>query len=347
MTTYTVQAGDNLTRIAKAHNTTVEELARKNNIQDVNKILIGQKLSFGETTEVKQTKTPQMPAYEEPMVGMDSFQKEEQKTTSGFADSYWGTVAGGATLYGAYKAAPYVKKGVVKGFEAVKNGSKALANGAKNAAVAGKHGAEVAGNATKSGFGKLFNGIKNKFNHIAKKAELEYVFGKDAVKHGTQKVGNGIKHAAKKVELEYAFGKETVKNGLTKAGKTVKETAKHAAKGAELEYAFKNDAAKQIMKVGKAGKVLGKLATPVAAFISGAEIYSEYKENGIESAAKQTAKTGSGLACSWAGAKIGGLIGACTGPAAPIAVPVLSTVGAIAGWIGGEKLANKALEMFS
>ena len=63
MTTYTVQAGDNLTKIAKAHNTTVEELARKNNIQDVNKILIGQKLSFGETTEVKQTETTQMPAY--------------------------------------------------------------------------------------------------------------------------------------------------------------------------------------------------------------------------------------------------------------------------------------------
>lgn len=42
--TYTVQKGDNLTKIAKKYNTTVDKIAKDNNIKDPNKIYVGQKL---------------------------------------------------------------------------------------------------------------------------------------------------------------------------------------------------------------------------------------------------------------------------------------------------------------
>ena len=51
MADYTVKAGDNLSRIAKAHGTTVKELCELNGIKDPNKISVGQKLSLGEMSE--------------------------------------------------------------------------------------------------------------------------------------------------------------------------------------------------------------------------------------------------------------------------------------------------------
>lgn len=44
-TTYKVQKGDNLTKIAKKHGTTVGELVKLNNIKNANKIYVGQKLT--------------------------------------------------------------------------------------------------------------------------------------------------------------------------------------------------------------------------------------------------------------------------------------------------------------
>jgi LysM repeat protein len=45
--THTVQSGDNLTKIAKKYNTTVDEIAKRNGIKDVNKIKVGQVLKVG------------------------------------------------------------------------------------------------------------------------------------------------------------------------------------------------------------------------------------------------------------------------------------------------------------
>ena len=45
--TYTVVKGDNLTKIAKAHGTTVAALVKLNKIKDKNLILIGQVLKVG------------------------------------------------------------------------------------------------------------------------------------------------------------------------------------------------------------------------------------------------------------------------------------------------------------
>lgn len=44
-TTYTVKSGDTLSKIAKAHKTTVDKIQKKNNIKDPNKIHVGQKIS--------------------------------------------------------------------------------------------------------------------------------------------------------------------------------------------------------------------------------------------------------------------------------------------------------------
>ena len=44
--TYTVKAGDTLSGIAKKYNTTVENLVKKNNIKDKNKIYVGQVLKI-------------------------------------------------------------------------------------------------------------------------------------------------------------------------------------------------------------------------------------------------------------------------------------------------------------
>lgn len=43
---YTVKSGDTLSRIAKRNNTTVEELQKRNKIQDVNKIQVGQRIAL-------------------------------------------------------------------------------------------------------------------------------------------------------------------------------------------------------------------------------------------------------------------------------------------------------------
>ena len=48
---YVIKSGDTLSQIAKDNNTTVAELARLNNIEDVNKIYAGQKLNLGQQVE--------------------------------------------------------------------------------------------------------------------------------------------------------------------------------------------------------------------------------------------------------------------------------------------------------
>ena len=54
---YVIKSGDTLSQIAKDNNTTVAEIARLNNIEDVNKIYAGQKLTLGE--QVKEAMRPE------------------------------------------------------------------------------------------------------------------------------------------------------------------------------------------------------------------------------------------------------------------------------------------------
>ena len=52
---YTVKSGDTLSAIAKEKNPTVDEIAKKNKISNVNLITVGQVLEIEETSSTKQT----------------------------------------------------------------------------------------------------------------------------------------------------------------------------------------------------------------------------------------------------------------------------------------------------
>ena len=82
MTTYTIQAGDNLSKIAKAHNTTVEKLAKLNNITDPNRITAGDTLIF-EEPKPAVSHTTAAAEEEEENIGFDTFTRTSKKTNNG------------------------------------------------------------------------------------------------------------------------------------------------------------------------------------------------------------------------------------------------------------------------
>lgn len=62
-TDYVVKAGDTLNKLSSEYNTTVEDIAAKNNITDVNLIFVGQHLTFAEAAASQATAAPaQAPA---------------------------------------------------------------------------------------------------------------------------------------------------------------------------------------------------------------------------------------------------------------------------------------------
>lgn len=60
-TDYVVKAGDTLNKLSNEYNTTVEDIAAKNNITDVNLIFVGQHLTFAEAA-ASQAPVAQAPA---------------------------------------------------------------------------------------------------------------------------------------------------------------------------------------------------------------------------------------------------------------------------------------------
>ena len=62
--TYTVKPGDTLSEIAETHNTTVEKLAKLNNIKNVDLIFIDQVLVIDGATPVAETTTTEAPVAE-------------------------------------------------------------------------------------------------------------------------------------------------------------------------------------------------------------------------------------------------------------------------------------------
>ena len=62
--TYTVKPGDTLSEIAETHNTTVEKLAKLNNIKNVDLIFIDQVLVIDGTAPVAETTTTEAPVAE-------------------------------------------------------------------------------------------------------------------------------------------------------------------------------------------------------------------------------------------------------------------------------------------
>ena len=274
MTNYTVQAGDTLSKIAKAHGTTVSELAKQNGITDVNKIDIGQELSFGKTTASE----PQV--QQEQTVGLDTLEVQSKKDST---DLVKGTALGfGAAYIGTHvyddvkKYAPKAKAKTVKAYANMK--------------ATAKHNAKAVGNF-----------VTQKAKHTAKSAELHYAFGKDAVQKGIKNTTNKVKTkvqtaaaktktvAGKAVQKAKVGGRYTRFIANTKvAPKLIKGASRYAGplaiafEAGKCYKAFDNGAVeggKQIAKStcslaggwagAKMGAALGSFAGPVGTVIGG------------------------------------------------------------------------------
>lgn len=274
MADYTVQAGDTLTKIAKAHGTSVSELARQNGIKDVNKIEIGQELSLGKTTA--SAPKPQ----QEQTVGLDTLETQSKKDST---DLVKGTALGfGAAYVGAHvyddvkKHAPKVKAKTVKAYAHMKATAKQNANAVKSF-------------------------VAQKAKHTAKSAELHYAFGKDAVQKGvkntTNNIRTGVQSAASKTKniAGKAIHKAKVGGRYTRfiantkvAPKLIKGASRYATplaiafEAGKCYKAFDNGAVegrKQIAKStcslaggwagAKIGASLGSFAGPVGTVIGG------------------------------------------------------------------------------
>ena len=185
MTTYTIQSGDNLTKIAKAHNTTVEKLAKLNNITDPNRITAGDTLIFEEPKPAVSHTTA---AAEEENIGFDTFTRTSEETNNGGSD-YSPLLYGAGALAlweGGKYIAPKVKNaaGTVKAYGWYgKENAKQFLNGA---AQKSKKTAQA-----------VRNFVTQKTKHAAKSAELHYAFGKDAVKQEARKAVQKGKTAAR------------------------------------------------------------------------------------------------------------------------------------------------------
>ena len=330
MADYTVQAGDTLSKIAKAHGTTVSELAKQNGIKDVNKIEIGQELSLGKTTA--SAPKPQ----QEQTVGLDTLETQSKKDST---DLVKGTALGfGAAYVGDHvyddvkKHAPKAKAKTVNAYAHMK--------------ATAKHNAKAV---------RTF--VAQKAKHAAKSAELHYAFGKDAVKQGGQRSGNGGKkvahnvatkarHAAKSAELHYAFGKDAVQKG-------VKNTTNNIRTGIQSTASKTKSVAGKAFHKAKVGgrytrfiantKVAPKLikgasryATPLAIAFEAGKCYKAF-DNGAVEGRKQIAKSTCSLAGGWAGAKIGASLGSFAGPVGTV---IGGVAGGILGYCLGEKLCS-------
>ena len=315
MTNYTVQAGDTLSKIAKAHGTTVSELAKQNSITDVNKIEIDQELSLGKTTD--STPTP----HEEQTVGLDSFEKKSAQNSNDISPFAYAT--GGAVAYGVgSKVLPKATSEARTLYSSAKTGmEKAYA---KMKATA-KHNAKAV---------RTF--VAQKAKHAAKSAELHYAFGKDAVQQGVQRSGNAVKnvannvaakarHAAKSAELHYAFGKDAVQKGAKNAINKAKVGGRYTRFIANTKVA------------PKLIKGASRCAGPLAAIYGMYEVKTAYDKGGERAAVRQAVKTGGGLAGGWAGAKVGAAIGSFAGP---IGTVIGGVAGGILGYCLGEKLCS-------
>ena len=274
MADYTVQAGDTLTKIAKAHGTSVSELAKQNGIKDINKIEIGQELSLGKTTASAQK--PQ----QEQTVGLDTLETQSKKDST---DLVKGTALGfGAAYVGALvyddvkKHAPKVKAKTVKAYAHMKATAKQNANAVKSF-------------------------VAQKAKHAVKSAELHYAFSKDAVQKGvkntTNNIRTGVQSTASKTKIVAgkAFHKAKVGGRYTRfiantkvAPKLIKCASRYATplaiafEAGKCYKAFDNGAVegrKQIAKSTcslaggwagvKIGASLGSFAGPVGTVIGG------------------------------------------------------------------------------
>lgn len=263
MSNYTIQAGDNLTRIAKANNTTVEELARINNISNPNKIQAGQTIKLFETpaqpvaeetqTEVSYDGLEQELASMQNQLSQMQSQMDNQENDLNTWEMFGLGLAGVATYKTAEKTFPYAWNGAKSVAKATAKATKTAGKAVGNVA---RETGSVALNSAQNLGGKIAQGAK----HIAKKVELEYAFGKEAVKEGAQNASKAINRASKN-------GSRLM--GVTKAGKVLTKASPFVATivcTAEVVNAYNKGGTKAAVKQG------AKSASGLACAAAGAKI---------------------------------------------------------------------------
>ena len=314
-TTYTVQAGDNLSRIAREHNMSLDQLAKLNNISNPDNIKVGTKLIFDEEQALVK---------EDENLGFDTFERVtvQEPANKATEESTYTPLLYGAAGVALWQGGKYAMPKVISLAEDVQlrylYGKDAAQKYVKGAVGKSKQTATA-----------VRNFIAQKAKHVAKSAELHYAFGKDAVQKGVksavEKGTAAAKHAAKSAELHYAFGKDAVQKGVKKAAQKGKSIARYT------RFVGNTKVAPTLIKGAS------KFAGPAAAVYGMYEVVQAYKNGGEKAAVKQAVKTGSGLAGGWAGAKVGAAIGSFAGPIGTVAGGI---IGGIAGYLLGEKLAS-------
>lgn len=259
MADYTVQAGDTLTKIAKAHGTSVSELAKQNGIKDVNKIEIGQELSLGKTTA--SAPKPQ----QEQTVGLDTLETQSKKDST---DLVKGTALGfGAAYVGAHvyddvkKYAPKVKAKTVKAYAHMKATAKQNANAVKSfvAQKAGETKTQVKTTAMKTKTRVQTAAAKTKTvaGRAAQKAKVAGRYTRFiANTKVAPKLINGASRYATPLAIAFEAGKcyKAFDNGAVEGGKQIAKSTCSLAGG---------------WAGAKIGASLGSFAGPVGTVIGG------------------------------------------------------------------------------
>jgi LysM repeat protein len=106
-TTYTVKAGDTLSQIAAAHNTTVANLVSYNQLSDANLILVGQTLKLTGTAATATTTTPAPAAQSTATTTAPAATTQSQTATANTTTQAAAPAAANATSAGTFKLSFY------------------------------------------------------------------------------------------------------------------------------------------------------------------------------------------------------------------------------------------------
>lgn len=339
-----VRKGDNLTKIAKQYDTTVDELIKLNpQLKDrPNTIFVGEKINLpkppsekpypGLGVERQDDGIPKAPWQQNEVEAQKENVDKKQVTdnTNGNSKTTAAFFMGGAAGITGYalgeKYAPQIAdatRNVIKKAKVKMNDAKAAIDKAK---ASGKEKMAKLKAGTKRAF-RMSDGTKQNIQHM--KTVMKNVT-KETLEQG-KKIPHHIKtsldpniHGAAKKSARAALKKKALSNPRHVArvyGRVLKTTSKIASKV-------------------PAARFLGKAAVPVAAAFECYNIGKAYKEGGTKKAVKQAGVSGASLGGAWAGAKAGAAIGVFGGPVGAV---VGGVVGGVIGYAAGNWLGRKVI----
>ena len=234
MADYTVKAGDTLSRIAKAHNTTVEQICKDNGIKNANEIQIGQELSIGKTTADKPTEAPAQKAPDMSPEELSAKLAKEEKIAAqekriaeleneGLSDLLV------RDLTDAYEwTEEKVDQGVEFAKDTYKKGKEAVKDAYEWTEEKVDQGVEFAKDTYKKGK----EAVKDAYEWTEEKVDQGVEFAKDTYNKGKEAVKDAYEWTEEKVDQGVELAKDTYKKG--------KEAVKDAYE-ATVEFAEKVD----------------------------------------------------------------------------------------------------------